>query len=136
MTIYPHANLPLARMRLEPRLPDIAIIDESFFMSCVEKFEVSLSLLRAPFLGPVGSQLCGQIERALTQGVPLLTHLYADGLEFEHRQQALSEIRQGAPTMHPRMGQKKRRAALQVLRQRTITTITMRNGKVTTLSGK
>ncbi len=65
VTIYPHAYLPLERMRLEPAVPDLAIIDEAFFLACIGKFEVPLSLLRAHFLGPVALRVCEAIERVV-----------------------------------------------------------------------
>ncbi len=119
VTIYPHAYLTLNRMTLEPPVPAIAIVDETFFQSCIEIFEVPISLLRASFLGPLARGLCTQIEYALTHELPLIGHLYSQGIAFEQFPEALSEIERGAPRITPLMGLKQRLRALKLVKQRT-----------------
>ena len=119
MTFYTHAHLSLMRSRLEPQVPDIAVIDESFFGSCIGKLEIHLSVLHGGILGPVSSHVCAEIARALTQNLHLYQHLYATGATPEVCVEALREVRQAASSMHPRMGLKKRRAVLQRLRKCT-----------------
>lgn len=118
VTIYPHAYLPLQRMRLEPPVPDIAIIDETFLSACIGKFKIPVSLLRAHFLGPVALRVCEEIERAVTQALPLLQHLSAAGISFSDHLAALKELRKGAPSMSPSMSPKARCAALQTTGKR------------------
>ena len=119
VTIYTHAHLPLERMRLEPGVPELAIIDESFFGACIDTIEIPLSSLHAGSLGPAAALVCAEIEHAMTQNMPLHTHLYSAGATPEVCVAALREVRQAAPTMHPSMGPKQRRAALRRLQEST-----------------
>jgi hypothetical protein len=119
VTIYTHAHLPLARMRLEPGVPDLAVIDESFFGSCIDTIAIPLSLLHANTLGPVSARVCAEIEHAVTQSQRLYAYLYSAGATPEVCVEALRELRRAAPTTHPSMGLRERRAALQRLREST-----------------
>ena len=117
VTIYPHAYLPLERMRLEPGVPEIAIIDETFIMSCIERFEVPLSILRSSCGGSTTLRVCAEIEYALTRGLPLFQHLYSVGIAFEVCREALREIQQRGGNISPAMSEKEQLAALQQRRQ-------------------
>ena len=48
--IYTHAHLSRERGRLDQRVPDLVVIDESFFSACLTKVEFNISLLRHPGL--------------------------------------------------------------------------------------
>lgn len=69
VTLYTHAHLLLPRMRLEPKVPDVAIIDEAFFTSCIDQFKAPLSLLRGACGGPMTSRICAEIEHVLINGL-------------------------------------------------------------------
>ena len=117
VTIYPHAYLPLERTRLEPGVPKTAIIDETFIMSCIERFEVPLALLRAPCGGPMTSRVCAEIEHALTQGLPLFDRLWSENIFFAELQTAIDEIKTQGPAPSPAMNTTEQRAALKQLKQ-------------------
>ena len=118
VTIFTHAYIPPQRTGLEPGVPKLAIIDESFFTSCFDIIEVPLSLLRAPFLGPAAAPVCAEIERAFVEGRPLVAQLFSIGNPFEQCPAAAKELKRGAPRMSPAMNDKDRRLALQQLEQR------------------
>ena len=105
-------------MRLEPPVPDIAIIDETFFSACIGKFKIPVSLLRAHFLELEALRVCGAIEYALTHALPLFRHLSAVGISHIDHWAALMELRKGAPPMSPNMSPEARGAALQTTGKR------------------
>lgn len=114
--IYPHAYLPLQRTRLEGDVPDTAVIDESFFMSCIEILSIQVSLMRAAFLGPLSLRLCKAIEEALTQCQPLFSYLWSVGITLEECRGARNELRRAVPKMSPTMGRQEQRKALRTLK--------------------
>lgn len=66
--IYTHAHLALERGALEPPVPGIVIIDESFFQSLIEKITFPISLLTHPRIPPAAQQLCADVAAELTAG--------------------------------------------------------------------
>ena len=65
--IYVHNHLGMERSMLEQHTPDLVVIDESFWSSCIHDFSISLATLRAPGL-PAGAQaLCNQLAEAFTR---------------------------------------------------------------------
>ena len=119
VTIYTHAHLPLQRSQLEAGVPEIAVIDESFFASCIGTVDIPLTSLRAEVLGPVSARVCAEIEHALTQHLPLHKHLFSVGVTPDVCADAFREVRNAAPSTHPSMDLKERRAALKSLREAT-----------------
>ena len=120
VTIYPHAYLPLQRMKLEPGVPDVAVIDESFYSSCIEVVEVPIRLLRAPFLEPPTARLCGTVEQALVQGLPVFGHLLKTGLDGMDCIAALKSLRRGRGGVTPKMSIPDQHAAVAQIRERTL----------------
>ena len=120
VTIYTHSHLPLRRSRLESGVPDIAVIDESFFQACIEIVEVPIALLRAPFLGQHGAPVCAAIEAGLQQALPLLAYLGNAGMTYQQLRDARDELSRRGPTITPRMGQSTQRSMLQQLGQRSL----------------
>jgi hypothetical protein len=121
-------------MRLERGVPDTAVVDESFFMSCIDTLEVPVSLLRAAFLGPSALRVCAVIEEALTQGRPLFSHLWSAGVTLEECRDAMKEVRRAAPKITPTMGQQEQRRALRtlqpVMQAHRLLTVVLREGHV------
>lgn len=119
VTIYPHAYLPLRRMKLEPAVPDIAVIDESFYSSCIEVVDVPIRLLRAPFLDQSTAHVLAQVEHALVRELPLLTYLRETGAYAEEWVAAWKSISTGAH-ISPAMGASEQKRALPQLRERSL----------------
>jgi hypothetical protein len=119
VTIYTHAHLPLQRSQLEAGVPEIAVIDESFFGSCIGTVEIPLASLCAELLGLVSARVCAEIEHAFTRFLPLHKHLYSVGITPDICGAALQEVRHAAPSTHPGMDLNDRRAALMRLREVT-----------------
>jgi hypothetical protein len=119
VTFYPHAYLALERMRLEGPPAKIAVIDESFFLSCIRNDAVPRSLLRADFVGPLAQRVLGEIEVALLHNLPLLRHLTLREIFHAEIRAAVKELRDGQPAISPTMPEAEQRAALRLLRQQT-----------------
>lgn len=80
--VYTHASLPLERGPLEEGVPGLAVIDESFFRSCINQLFLSIpDLLSVPASKPHTQALCAAIVQALREGKPLLTEIRSRGLE-------------------------------------------------------
>ena len=106
-------------MSLEGPPPQFAVIDESFFLSCVGNYTISRSLLRAEFVGPLARRVLGEIEVALLHNLPLLRHLVSREVGHAEFEAALNELRGGQPTISPAMTEAQQRAGLTLLREQT-----------------
>jgi hypothetical protein len=116
VTIYTHAHLPLERNRLEPNVPDFAIIDERFFQSCIEVVEVPMGLLHSPSLEPLVASVCRETAYALTRGLPLYDHLANAQISMGDCYAAKGLLRKPAP-ISPTMSRASQRKALAPLQE-------------------
>lgn len=81
--IYTHAHLPLMRSRLNEPLPGLAVIDESFFQSCIRTTAMSLGDFAKAIPHVPNTALLQEIYSALVLRAPLLAHVKNLGLKDE-----------------------------------------------------
>lgn len=98
--IYTHAALPLERGFLDGGIPQLAVIDESFFKVCIESFVVAQDALRSSALGPAATKVFAAVLDALLTKKPLLQHLRTENL-MPDLKQALVECEPGLPYFSP-----------------------------------
>ncbi|MFO1199037.1 MAG: hypothetical protein U1E86_18920 [Burkholderiaceae bacterium] len=117
VTIYTHAHLPLHRSRLEPRPPDKVVIDEGFFLSCIDIFHVPIATLLSGVHGPVCSAVFGVIHGALANGRPLLAELAAAGVNQAALTAALRELARKGQRIDPAMPSAEQRKLAGAMRE-------------------
>ncbi|TXL62662.1 hypothetical protein [Zeimonas arvi] len=120
VTIYTHAHLSKRRTKLDPPVPDWAIIDESFWQSCIDIFSIPISLLRAPFLGTVSRKVCLAVHDALKQQRPLYATLTTAGIHAGEIEKARRELRSQRGAPKPTMSEPEQRAAAHAMRDRSM----------------
>ena len=101
--IYTHAYLPLDRGMLDAYVPKIVVIDESFFLACIDTIKLHIDMLTIPGIPTTAQTLCSDVSLALRTG----TSLWARMVETRKRggglSTALEDLRKCAPM--PRPGQ-------------------------------
>lgn len=108
ITVYSHAYLPLTRSRLEGPAPDYAVIDESFFQTCIEIAETPLRLLTNPALAPDVVKIVAPLTQALLNHQDPIQALTAAQIGYEDIQAALTALRASSgitPTTAPSKAQ-------------------------------
>ncbi len=70
--IYTHAYLPLQRSRLETWFPEIVIIDESFFQTCIESVQLKLARLYDVNIPAAARKVCKEIADAFASELDVL----------------------------------------------------------------
>ncbi len=120
VNIYTHPYLSKQRTKLEPPIPDLVVIDESFWQSCVEITHVPAGLLHAQFLKQArmarAEKVCAAVYDALTRGLPLFDFLHGSGVSSRDIHEARMRLRSGRGVLKPGMGDPQLRAAARALR--------------------
>lgn len=99
--IYTHAYLPLDRGMLDARVPDLVVIDESFFSACLQEVEFNISLLCHPGLPPPASALCATVASILQSGASLYPQVSKASKRGGGLHSAIEALRQSAPRPQP-----------------------------------
>ncbi len=129
VTIYTHAQLSKERTKLEPAIPDRVVIDETFWLSCIEIVDVPVGLLHAPFLQEArlaaANRVCTAVYDALMRRAPLFDSLRSQGIYESDIRDARIRLRsvRGAPK--PGMNDSELRAAARTLRDQFLVRILM-----------
>lgn len=101
VSIYTHAYLPLDRGILDAVMPDIVVIDESFFSVCLKKFEFDIALLNHSALPPATVKLCSEIASNLQLGVSLYPLISNAGKKGGGLRSVVALLRKSAPKPQP-----------------------------------
>lgn len=104
--IYPHTYLGLERSMLEQYLPNLVVIDESFWTSCIDTLQLNISILRDPALPAGAIPLCRQLADAFSQGNLSLGEVISSADRDETLLSAMRALRRApviaSPDMTPR----------------------------------
>lgn len=112
--IYTHASLPLERGILDEGFPELAVIDESFFNSCLDRFEVSKDDLESISRGIQTRAICSALYSGLESGKPLLSELGSQ-ISGQSLELALDENKPTLPHFSPYWNDKKQLSAIKGL---------------------
>ena len=99
--IYTHAYLPLERGMLDMRIPEMVVIDESFFAVCLQKVAFDISLLRHQALTSAATALCGDIAALLQSGASLYPRIALARKRGGGLHGAIKALRTSAPKPSP-----------------------------------
>lgn len=124
VNIYTHPYLSKERTQLEPPIPDLVVIDESFWQSCVEVTHVPAGLLHAQFLKQArmatAKKVCDAVYDALMQGAPLFDFLRNADVSSCDIHQARMRLRSSRGALKPGMGDHQLRATARALRDQAL----------------
>ena len=109
--IYTHASLPLERGPLEDELPQLAVIDESFFRSCIEIFTVPLADMLSQPPGSASEKVCAALVDMLKSGKQVLYTIKTEDLETP-LQAAIDEHKPTLPHFSPYWSERKQKRTL------------------------
>jgi hypothetical protein len=115
--VYTHSSLSLERGVLEDPVPQLVVIDESFFASCIEIFPVPLGDLISQPAGSHAEKVCMEVIGILKAGKPLLATFRSSGLETSLRL-AIAEHKPTLPHFSPYWTERKQQRALKALAAR------------------
>jgi hypothetical protein len=99
--IYTHAHLCLDRGMLDARVPDMVVIDESFFLTCLDTIELNGSLLTHPAIPVSAQMLCADMAGGLAAGSSLTACMAKARRHGGGLKSALRDLRDVAPKPTP-----------------------------------
>ncbi len=111
--IYVHAYLPLERSRLENRLPNRVVIDESFWQHMVRTVLFPLSLLNHPALPLAARRLCADIAAAIASDIQAVGPILQRANDSGDLLKAVRSLRKSASIADPSMSEREIRMLVQ-----------------------
>ena len=104
--IYTHAHLGRERSMLEQHRPNLVVIDESFWNSCIQTLRFNVAKLRHPDL-PAGTvKLCEQLADAFNQGLTAVADTIRTADKDGSLLRALTALRKAGAIASPDMSAK------------------------------
>jgi hypothetical protein len=101
--IYTHSYLPLGRNLLQDRIPDVVVIDESFWAACIEEVRIPLALLTHQSLPETLSQVCTALSHAITTAPQTIGPIIREARDTMEYEKALTALRQSLCGIKPSM---------------------------------
>lgn len=101
--IYTHSHLPLGRNLLQNRIPDVVVIDESFWAVCIEEVRIPLALLTHQSLPETLSKVCTALSHAITTAPQTIGPIVRAARGSNDYEKALTALRQSLCGIKPSM---------------------------------